>query len=1057
MAAPHPALGLLGHELAQRRGLRVVDQAHVPAAGQLARVDLVVAPPGRPLLLVEVLGRALQRVVHQLGRVEELFAAVDHLPLAVEPDVAHQRHERVQDLRDAAAERGRGDVHHALALQRLRQLADFGDQLAPADVRVVGERLVGDGDGLEHAAARYLTGAWTRGIARCALRAAARRQPAVPRGSRPADYGLGACSTGACTERPSCRFLFALAVAAFSLGARPRRSPRRSRPTPSKAHPRSPNCRAWPRRFPTRRPGSAGDERPGTLRRAASSKGSGGTAGGGFSVRTYHFARADDRRRTLAEHGRRPAPRLDQRRADPDPRPPRRRGARDREAELSGTAALLELARVFAARETKRTIVLASTSGGSGGDAGAAQLAGEPRARRRGGRERGHGRSTRRSCWATSPARARARRSSCPTPTALGSPRCSCSARSAEAITPGARAPTPARRACSDSSRTSPSRWPRRTGRAQRRRASRPCWCRSPANAGPPPAARPVSAERLEGFGRAVLSAVDALDTAPGHLRSDAERGCCCSTRRCRRGRCGCSCSRCCSRRSPPPPTASRACAAGACPSGAGRCGRSAARCRSSAARCSPTCSGGSGSSARRPPCRSCRARCPSTARAATAVVAVALTFALPWLLVGLLVRRLGWGVRPDPEVARPVAAAGAASRPRPASRGSAIRSPRCSRCRRCTCGCCSPRRSAWDRGPPAARLAGARRAGPAAARAAGPRSTPTSSGWGSGESAWMARAAARRRARRARRGDPVEPRARLRRRRRDARRQGARGRVLAPQRADAARGHDPRPAVVRRPGIAWWYGVGSATIGERCPSSCSHRSARRGSSHRPGSAAHRARALRAVWRSLLILAGALALLDAVVTLLWQEPISALYATIRQDHLSGALVQVEHAAPTPRRASGAREPARRARANRVPRRRARTPRRRRQRGGAHRDPARRRELRGGQRHRHRRPQERTRASTRKRASPGSPGRPRSPGTARPTWRRSATSTTARAGQPHPAVDALRALHLHGHRPARGRAHRRRRGGRRTSATAAWCCPRARRCSAPKNACSSTRG
>ena len=45
-------------------------------------------------------------------------------------------------------------------------------------------------------------------------------------------------------------------------------------------------------------------------------------------------------------------------------------------AELSGTAALLELARVFAARETQRTIVLVSTSGGSGGDAGAAQLAG---------------------------------------------------------------------------------------------------------------------------------------------------------------------------------------------------------------------------------------------------------------------------------------------------------------------------------------------------------------------------------------------------------------------------------------------------------------------------------------------------------------------------------------------------------------------------------------------------------------------------------------------------------------------------------------------------------
>src|SRR5207244_3982334 len=48
-------------------------------------------------------------------------------------------------------------------------------------------------------------------------------------------------------------------------------------------------------------------------------------------------------------------------------------------AELSGTAALLELARVFAARETKRTIVLVSTSGGSGGDAGAADFAAHAR------------------------------------------------------------------------------------------------------------------------------------------------------------------------------------------------------------------------------------------------------------------------------------------------------------------------------------------------------------------------------------------------------------------------------------------------------------------------------------------------------------------------------------------------------------------------------------------------------------------------------------------------------------------------------------------------------
>lgn len=49
----------------------------------------------------------------------------------------------------------------------------------------------------------------------------------------------------------------------------------------------------------------------------------------------------------------------------------------------------------------------------------------------------------------------------------------------------------------------------------------------------------------------------------------------------------------------------------------------------------------------------------------------------------------------------------------------------------------------------------------------------------------------------------------------------------------------------------------------------------------------------------VLIVVGALALIDAGVTLVWEEPISALYAKLRQDHLSGALAKVEQTAPTP--------------------------------------------------------------------------------------------------------------------------------------------------------------
>jgi sortase A len=68
--------------------------------------------------------------------------------------------------------------------------------------------------------------------------------------------------------------------------------------------------------------------------------------------------------------------------------------------------------------------------------------------------------------------------------------------------------------------------------------------------------------------------------------------------------------------------------------------------------------------------------------------------------------------------------------------------------------------------------------------------------------------------------------------------------------------------------------------------------SPRRGRSRRQKAARVLATALLAV--------GAIALIDAGVTLVWQEPFSALYARLRQNDLSGALVQVERAAPSAR-------------------------------------------------------------------------------------------------------------------------------------------------------------
>src|SRR4051812_22914856 len=60
-------------------------------------------------------------------------------------------------------------------------------------------------------------------------------------------------------------------------------------------------------------------------------------------------------------------------------------------------------------------------------------------------------------------------------------------------------------------------------------------------------------------------------------------------------------------------------------------------------------------------------------------------------------------------------------------------------------------------------------------------------------------------------------------------------------------------------------------------------------------------RALRAL-SGVLIVTGVLLVLDAALTVLWQEPITALYAKIGQGRLGGDLDRLDKAAPTPQEA-----------------------------------------------------------------------------------------------------------------------------------------------------------
>ena len=127
-------------------------------------------------------------------------------------------------------------MRHAAALQRLRQLADLIDQVAPADVGVIGERLGSDGDGLEHART-------------------------IPIHEAPRYYPSVGVLNGRIYRAAFLPLLFALVIAGFSLTGRTTPLSSSLAPDAFEGARAFATLQALARQFPERRPGSAGDQR----------------------------------------------------------------------------------------------------------------------------------------------------------------------------------------------------------------------------------------------------------------------------------------------------------------------------------------------------------------------------------------------------------------------------------------------------------------------------------------------------------------------------------------------------------------------------------------------------------------------------------------------------------------------------------------------------------------------------------------------------------------------------------------------------------------------------
>lgn len=174
--------------------------------------------------------------------------------------------------------------------------------------------------------------------------------------------------------------LLILVVVGFSLAGRPASLRSTLAPDAFDGQRAFSELQTLARRFPDRRTGGVGDTQLAAYI-AGVLHGLGGSStgsGSGFQVSTHRLkAQTVDGARTLTTVT---AERPGSTGLSPIAIVARRDAvARGSAAELSGTVALLELARVFSQSETRRTILLVSTSGGSGGDGGAADFAGSGR------------------------------------------------------------------------------------------------------------------------------------------------------------------------------------------------------------------------------------------------------------------------------------------------------------------------------------------------------------------------------------------------------------------------------------------------------------------------------------------------------------------------------------------------------------------------------------------------------------------------------------------------------------------------------------------------------
>ena len=151
VAPPNPVIGTGRPSVNQRDRLWVMNDHEFGIERKVGAIPLVVGEKNLKILGLVEIRLAVQGIVEGLGNLKKILAALHHVPFDVDFQLFRERHQPVQNFRDAPANGGGINHLDAAAAQRFRKSAKFLNLAGAKQFGILIQWNPAEGQGLTHA------------------------------------------------------------------------------------------------------------------------------------------------------------------------------------------------------------------------------------------------------------------------------------------------------------------------------------------------------------------------------------------------------------------------------------------------------------------------------------------------------------------------------------------------------------------------------------------------------------------------------------------------------------------------------------------------------------------------------------------------------------------------------------------------------------------------------------------------------------------------------------------------------------------------------------------